>query len=42
MKKKSKKKVPRSSSETNPEKEERAWRYPWEKAWREGLQVKWQ
>jgi hypothetical protein len=39
MKKKGKKKAPR---ENDPDKAERNWRYPWEKAWREGLRVKWQ
>ena len=38
--KKKKKKVP-GERETNPEKAEREWRYPWERAWREGLKVKW-
>lgn len=27
--------------EVDPEKDYRNWRYPWEKAWRDGLKVKW-
>ena len=36
-----KKPIAESVPTHDPEKTERTWRYPWEKAWRIGLTVKW-
>ena len=33
--------VEEAPSSTSPDIPKRTWRYPWEKAWRDGLEIKW-
>ena len=33
--------IPVEDASSSPDIPQRTWRYPWERAWKEGLEVKW-